>query len=109
MTKFNADIVFLQDIYTIPSEEDTWKLIWGGNILFYHLSSNTSDRAICLSNKLDHQILDHKMVIPGRALHVTVCTQEHNYHLIKVYTPTCPKGKLLFLRTLKHRLNKLHY
>jgi len=109
MTKFNADIVFLQDIYTIPSEEDTWKLIWGGNILFSHLSSNTTGRAICLSNKLDHQILDHKMVIPGRVLHVTVCTQEQNYHLINVCTPTGPKGKLLFLRRLKHRLNKLHY
>ena len=32
-TKLNADIVFLQDIHTFPSEEDTWKLIWRGNII----------------------------------------------------------------------------
>ena len=50
MTKFNADIVFLQDIYAIPSEEE--------HVEISHLSSNTTGRAICLSNKLDHQILD---------------------------------------------------
>jgi hypothetical protein len=53
-TKLIADIVFLQDIHTISSEEDTWKLIWRGNILFSHLSSNTAGIAICFSNKLDH-------------------------------------------------------
>ena len=42
-------------------------------------------------------------------LHVTVCIQEQNYHLINVYTPTCPNGKLLFLRRLRHHLNKLYY
>jgi exonuclease III len=106
-TKLNADIVFLQDIHTIPSEEDTWKLIWRGNILFSHLWSNTAGIAICFSNKLDHQILEHKIILPGRILHVTVWIQEQNYHLINVYIPTCPKEILIFLRSLKHHLNNL--
>jgi exonuclease III len=103
----NADIVFLQDIHTIPSEEDTWKLIWRGNILFSHFSSNTAVIAICFSNKLDYQILEHKIILPGRILHVTVCIQEQNYHLINVYAPICPKEKVIFLRSLKHHLNDL--
>lgn len=28
MTMFKADIVLLKYIYTIPSEQDTWKLKW---------------------------------------------------------------------------------
>jgi exonuclease III len=103
----NADIVFLQDIHTIPSEEDTWKLIWRGNMLFSHFSSNTAVIAICFSNKLDYQILEHKIILPGRILHVTVCIQEQNYHLINVYAPICPKEKVIFLRSLKHHLNDL--
>lgn len=88
-------------------KKNTWKLIWRGTILFSHLSSNTTGRAICLSNKLDHQILEHKIILPGRILHATVCIQEQNYHLINVYAPTCPKEKLIFLRCLKHHLNNL--
>ena len=64
-------------------------------------SSNTASIAICFSDNLDHQILEHKMILPDRILHVTVCIQEQNYHLINVYAPTCPKEKTYIFKKFK--------
>ena len=44
---------------------------------------------------------------PGCSLHVTVCIQEQNYHLINGYAATCPKETVICLRRLKHHLNNL--
>ena len=72
------------------------------------MSSNTAGIAICFPDGLDHQILEHKKIgFPGCILHVTVCTQQQNYHLINVYAPTCPKETVICLRSLKHHLNNL--
>ena len=106
-SKLNADIVFLQDTHTIPSEEGVWKMIWRGEILFSHLSSNTAGLAFCFSNNLSYQILEHRVIFPGRILHATVKIQDQTFHLINVYSPTCPKEKLDFLKYLKQHLNSL--
>ena len=72
------------------------------------MSSNTAGIAICFPDNLDHQILEHKKNgFPGCSLHVTVCIQEQNYHLINGYAATCPKETVICLRRLKHHLNNL--
>ena len=90
-SKLNADIVFLQDTHTIPSDEGIWKMIWRGEILFSHLSTISAGLAICFSNNLEYTILDHKIILPGRILHATIKIQEQTVYLLNVYSPTCSK------------------
>jgi exonuclease III len=102
-----ADIVFLQDIHTLPSDEAVWNLIWRGEIEFSHLNSNTAGLAIAFSNKLDVKVECKTIVLPGRILHLTVEIGGHRFYLINVYCPTDYADKATFHVALKTHLNHL--
>jgi exonuclease III len=102
-----ADIVFLQDIHTLPSDEAVWNLIWREEIEFSHLNSNTDGLPIVFSKKLDVKVECKTIGLPGRILHLTVEIGGHRFYLINVYCPTDYADTATVHVALKTHLNHL--
>ena len=95
---FNRDIILLQETHTTIVDEVPWKLLWRGEIIFSHLSSNSAGIAILFKPMLHITDLKSKSIFDGRCIHVSFTMYDVTYNILNIYAPTDGKERYtLFL------------
>ena len=84
-----ADIACIQETHSKPEDEQTWKMQWGGDILFSHGQSNSRGVAIIISRRLSQgkvvTLLERDN--DGRRISINIKFQEKQFTIVNLYAP----------------------
>ena len=81
------DIVFLQETYSTPDVEDTWRTQWQGKFYFSHGSNHSRGVLILARSDLDLRVKSIKADDDGRFIIMEAEIQDSSFLLVNVYAP----------------------
>ena len=81
------DIVFLQETYSTPDVEDTWRAQWQGKFYFSHGSNHIRGVLILARSDLDLRVKSIKADDDGRFIIMEAEIQDSSFLLVNVYAP----------------------
>ena len=81
------DIVFLQETYSTPDVEDTWRTQWQGKFYFSHGSNHSRGVLILARSDLDLRVKSIKSDDDGRFIIMEAEIQDSSFLLVNVYAP----------------------
>jgi exonuclease III len=82
--KHKADIVFLQETHSTPSDEKTWADEWNGNIYFGHGETNAKGVCIMMKNHTVHNVFVDNA---GGYIMIDISLNDRRLALLNIYAP----------------------
>ena len=96
----NCDVYFLQETYSEPNDEISWRSEWGGDIFFSHGSLHSRGVCILLNPSLNYTFENsHKDQI-GRIISIDLNFNENKLSLCNIYAPNDQRQQQVFLHNL---------
>ncbi|MCP3887659.1 MAG: hypothetical protein GY702_02140, partial [Desulfobulbaceae bacterium] len=81
----------LQETHSVPTDAQTWKKEWGGEILYSHGTFNSKGVAILLPQHLNITVEGTVADDMGRYLSVKINYDDNIFTIVNVYAPTKDK------------------
>ena len=92
----NCDVYFLQETYSEPNDEISWRSEWGGDIFFSHGSLHSRGVCILLNPSLNYTFENsHKDQI-GRIISIDLNFNENKLSLCNIYAPNDQRQQQVF-------------
>ena len=104
--KHNADIAFLQEVYSSPEIEKQWRNEWGGEILYTHGTKHSRGAMILIRKNFDCEVMNYTAEISGRIQILQIKIDDSITVLINVYAPCQENQQINFLKSLLHLIEK---
>lgn len=101
----NCSFIFLQDTYNSKESENTWRVEWGGKIVFNHGTNHSKGTMILFHPKLDFKI--EKLITDknGRYIILDRMFADTQVVLVNIYAPNDVHQQVFFFKELQHQLN----
>jgi len=77
--KNNADICFLQELYSTPEVESVWKSQWKGEMFFSHGMVHSKGVLILIKNNLEFELKSSKIDKNGRFIFIEAKVQDYPF------------------------------
>ncbi|CAM2106505.1 unnamed protein product [Caretta caretta] len=100
-------VVFLQETYTDPTAEDSWRLEWVDGVYFSHFTIRQAGVATLFSPNLRPKVLGVTEAMPGHLLHLRVRMEGLVVNLVNIYAPTMSPKRLQFYQRVSDFLSTL--
>ena len=97
-----AEIFFLQEIYSEPSDETIWKNEWGGKIFFSHGTNHSRGVCILIRSTFQCQISDCYSNESGRIVLIAIILASQKLSLLNIYAPNNQTNQLDFMQELNN-------
>ncbi|CAM5163227.1 unnamed protein product [Eretmochelys imbricata] len=100
-------VVFLQEIHTDPTAEDSWQLEGGDGVYFSHFTVRQAGVATLFSPDLRPEVLEVTEAVLGHLLHLWVRMEGLVINLINIYAPTTSPKRPQFYQRVSDFLSTL--
>ena len=84
-------IILLQETHSVPTDVETWRREWGGEILYSHGTFNSKGVAILLPQYLNITIESTVVDTSGRYLSAKINLDGNIFTIVNIYAPTKDK------------------
>ena len=98
----NANIYFLQETYSEPSDENIWKKEWGGELFFSHGTKHSKGVCILINPTMQLQVDSRYSNNSGRIVLITTSLNGQKVTLCNIYAPNDQANQLQFLQELNN-------
>ena len=98
----NFQFYFLQEIYSVPDDANTWSNEWGGDIFFSH--GSTHSRGVLIKPSCSYSVEGLNRDQNGRIISINLSSGSANILLCNTYAPNDLQQQLAFLRNLNNFL-----
>ena len=98
----NANIYFLQETYSEPSDEIIWKKEWGGELFFSHGTKHSKGVCILINPTMQLQVDSRYSNNSGRIVLITTSLNGQKVTLCNIYAPNDQANQLQFLQELNN-------
>lgn len=104
-----AEIIFLQETHSVPSDTKIWNSEWGAKIFYAHGRSNSKGVAILFKRGFNLKVIKTIPDPEGRFLVLQVLVEGEILTLINIYAPTQNEGaeQASFLENLNSTIDDL--
>ena len=100
----NCQFYFLQEIYSVPDDVNTWSNEWGGDIFFSHGSTHSRGVCILINPSCSYTVESLNREQNGRIISINLSSGSANISLCNIYAPNDLQQQLAFLRNLNNFL-----
>ena len=100
----NCQFYFLQEIYSVPDDENTWSSEWGGDIFFSHGSTHSRGVCILINPSFSYTVESLNRDQNGRIISINLSSGSANISLCNIYAPNDLQQQLAFLVHLNNFL-----
>ena len=100
----NCQFYFLQEIYSVPDDANTWSNEWGGDIFFSHGSTHSRGVCILINPSCSYTVESLNNDQNGRIISINLSSGSANISLCNIYAPNDLQQQLAFLCNLNNFL-----
>ena len=100
----NCQFYFLQEIYSVPDDANTWSNEWGGDIFFSHGSTHSRGVCILINPSCSYTVESLNRDQNGRIISINLSSGSANISLCNIYAPNDLQQQLAFLGNLNNFL-----
>ena len=86
-SRFNADLLILQETHSTIESEKVWRNEWGGDVIFSHGTSNARGIAIFIKKEISQQVQNIYRDTDGRLIIVDVVENDQKISVVAIYVP----------------------
>ena len=108
LNKDKADIIFLQETYSTPDVENTWKSQWKGDLYFAHGSEHSRGVLILIKEKLNFELKSCTHDNEGRFTILKANVQEQPFIFVNIYAPNKTSEQSIFFQEIQTVLDSLN-
>ena len=105
LEKQKQDIIFLQETYSTPEVESTWKTQWKGKKFFAHGTNHSCGVMILVREDLEFELKALNADCEGRYILLEAVVQGSNYTFVNIYAPNKVQQQSVFFRNLNDALD----
>ena len=98
----NANIYFLQETNSEPSDGNIWKKEWGGELFFSHGTKHSKGVCILINPTMQLQVDSRYSNNSGRIVLITTSLNGQKVTLCNIYAPNDQANQLQFLQELNN-------
>ena len=96
----NCNFYLLQETFSEPKDEATWRSEWGGDVFFSHGTNHSKGVCILVNPLVATTVENTYKDIDGRIIAIDVVCNEVSLSICNVYAPTSPQLQGKFLQIL---------
>lgn len=96
LMKINADICFLQELYSTLEVESVWKSQWKGEMFFSHGMVHSKGVLNLIKNNLEFELKSSKIDKDGRFIFIEAKAQDYPFLFVNLYAPNKTNEQLTF-------------
>lgn len=100
----SCQFYFLQEIYSVPDDVNTWSNEWGGDIFFSQGSTHSRVVCILINPSCSYAVESLNRDQNGRIISINLSSGSANISLCNIYAPNDLQQQLAFLRNLNNFL-----
>ena len=108
LSKNKADIVFLQETYSLPDVEKLWKTQWKGDLYFAHGSELSRGVLILVKERLNFELKSCTLDKQGRYIILMGNVQEQPFVFVNIYAPNKTSEQCTFFQEIQTELDNLN-
>ena len=105
LEKQKQDIIFLQETYSTPEVESTWKTQWKGKKFFAHGTNHSCGVMILVREDLEFELKALNADCEGRYILLEAVVQGSYYTFVNIYAPSKVQQQSVFFRNLNDALD----
>ena len=105
LEKQKQDIIFLQETYSTPEVESTWKTQWQGKKFFAHGTNHSCGVMILVREDLEFELKALNADCEGRYILLEAVVQGSNYTFVNIYAPNKVQQQSVSFRNLNDALD----
>ena len=109
LSKDKAEVVFLQETYSLPDVENVWKTQWKGDLYFAHGSEHSRGVLILVKERLNFELKSsctHDK--QGRYMILIGNVQEQPFAFVNIYAPNKTSEQFSFFQEIQTVLDSLN-
>ena len=107
LKKDQSDIFFLQETYSTPEIENTWRTQWRGDLFFAHGSEHSKGVLILIKECLDFKLDSVKLDQNGRFILLVASVQGQPFIFVNIYAPNITNEQCTFFEAIQSELDEL--
>jgi len=108
LNKDKADIIFLQETYSTPDIENTWKSQWKGDLYFAHGSEHSRGVLILIKGRLNFELKSCTHDNEDCFTILKANVQEQSFILVNIYAPNKTSEQSIFFQEIQNVLDSLN-
>lgn len=97
-----VNILFLQETYSEPNDENVWKEEWGGELFFSHGTKHSKGVCIVINPTVQNQVDYSYSNYLGRIVLITISLNGQKLTLCNIYAPNDQGNQLQFMQELNN-------
>ena len=108
LSKDKAEVVFLQETYSLPDVENVWKTQWKGDLYFAHGSEHSRGVLILVKERLNFELKSCTHDKQGLYIILIGNVQEQPFVFVNIYAPNKTSEQCSFFQEIQTELDSLN-